>query len=41
MKITDDVARVLSTLEIKGTAARITVGQLDRKLYQKTNAVLE
>jgi len=41
MRIHDDVLRVLSTLEIDGNAVRITGGQLERKLYERTNAVLE
>jgi type I restriction-modification system DNA methylase subunit len=39
--ISDDVLAVLSTMECEGSLARITGGQLDRKLYQRVNEVLE
>lgn len=40
MKITQDVLEVLSRAEIQGNNLRLT-GELDRKLYLKTNNVLE
>lgn len=40
MKITDDVLRVLASLEIKDREVRI-VEQLDRKLYIKTDETLQ
>lgn len=40
MKITDDVLGVLSALEISGKVVRIAE-QIERKLYTKTNKVLE
>lgn len=47
MKISDEVMAVLSTVEVgpgpapAGSSVTITTGQLDRKLYVKTNEVLE
>lgn len=40
MKINNDVLTVLSNSEISGNTLKLT-GQLDRKLYVKTNEVLE
>ncbi len=40
-RIDQDVRDVLATIEWDGTAAKLTCGTLDRKLYLKTNAVLE
>ncbi len=41
MKISQDVLTVLSTMEIDGLVARFAAGpQLERKLYERTNAVL-
>ncbi len=39
--IAKDVLRVLSTVEIEGNNVKITAGQLDRKLYQAVNKVLD
>jgi predicted RNA methylase len=41
MKIKQEVLIVLSTMECTGKAAKITSGQLDRKLYLEVNKVLE
>jgi len=41
MKIKQEVLVVLSTMECTGRAAKITAGQLDRKLYLEANKVLE
>lgn len=40
-KIADAVVHVLANLEIDGLIARLTSGQLDRKLYQQVDAVLQ
>lgn len=40
-RVADDVLAVLSTMEVDGTLAKITEGALDRKLYERTNKVLE
>ena len=40
-QIAEDVLTVLSTVEIKGNNVKITAGQLDRKLYQAVNKVLD
>jgi predicted RNA methylase len=40
VKIGDDVLAVLSAAEIDGSLVRITGGQLERKLYQRVDAVL-
>lgn len=40
-RVADDVLAVLSTMEVDGTLAKITEGTLDRKLYERTNKVLE
>jgi predicted RNA methylase len=40
MKVTGDVLKVLSAAQAEGNALKI-VGQLDRKLYEQTNKVLE
>lgn len=36
-----DVLAVISTMTTEGNAARITAGDLERKLYERTNRVLE
>ena len=41
MKIKQAVLEVLSTMEFFGNEAKITTGQLDRKLYMEVNKVLE
>lgn len=40
-RVDTDVLSVLSTMKVEDTTARITQGQLDRKLYERTNKVLE
>lgn len=40
MQVADDVLRVLSQAQLSGNALTL-VGQLDRKLYERTNKVLE
>lgn len=41
MKLATDVLAVLSGMAFEGNLARITGGQLDRKLYERTNKALE
>lgn len=41
LTIDADVMRVLSTAEVDGNALRITAGQLERKLYERLNKILE
>lgn len=40
MKIPQEVLAVLSTMTVDGLVARLPEGKLDRKLYERTNAVL-
>lgn len=41
LKVSEPVMAVLSTARCDGSALFLTVGQLDRKLYEATNKVLE